>query len=287
MVKEVIELFIVAILTIFVVLIIIIDQVKEKNKSRLENQSIIYDEQNINRFRRIRFPFIMCIITFILGCLLAYTSIGMPFGKDFFIVLLASYIPFIVFLILTLLCYYLGKKKQIRFICKAITGILVLLLFYYYIGVIFIIGFLEAENPVTDLKYYKHQIHGTELTKVFPKKIPENVENIKFYYAPGILQAGTNYMLYYVDRNMTMEKFNKKYKSKAIWIGHKKEYKEKEGLLVGAFSLTPANYKNEDDFIIYLVDGKCDDSGYCNHGKFLLSAYNEQTNEVIFRAEYW
>lgn len=285
--EEGVKVGIVFLLTIFVAVIIMMNLTSSR-KSNLENQSIIYDKnENIIGFKKIRFPFIMSIITFIIGTMLAYTSIGMPVGKDFAIVLLASYLPFIFFLVITLLCYYFGNKKEIRFVFKFISGVLTLLLLYYYVMAIIIIGFLEAENPVTNVKYYKHQVNGTELTKVFPKEIPDDVENVKFHYAPGVLQAGTNYMLYYVDKNMTMEKFDNNYKEKAIWIGHKKEYTEKTGLLSGAFSYTPANYKNEDDFIIYLVNGECDDSGYCNHGKFLLAAYNEQTNEVVFRAEYW
>lgn len=252
-----------------------------------DGDSIIYDEKDISVFKKIRFPLIMTILTFMVGCLLAYTSIGIPFGKALFIIFLASYIPFILFLIITLLCYHFGNQKQVRFVFKAISAIFACLLMYYYIIALFLILAMEAENPVTDVKYYRHYVGGTELTKVFPKKIPDHVENIEFYYAPGFLQAGTNYMLYYVDKDMTADQFNQNYKDKAIWIGHKNEYTEKEGLLAGAFSFAPVDYKDEDTYIIYLADGECDDSGYCNHGKFLLTAYNEKTHEVIFRAESW
>lgn len=68
---------------------------------------------------------------------------------------------------------------------------------------------------------------------------------------------------------------------------HKKEYTEKNGLLAGAFVYTPVYYENEDDYILYLVEGRCNDSGYCNHGDFLIAAFNEKTNEVIFRSEEW
>ena len=86
---------------------------------------------------------------------------------------------------------------------------------------------------------------------------------------------------------MTKEKFDKEYKNKAIWIGHKEEYTEKEGLLSRVFTYTPSYYKNENDYIIYLIEGRCDDSGYCNHGDFLISAFNEKTNEVIFSSGEW
>ncbi len=260
---------------------------KRNGISSSNNENIVYDEKSISKFKKIRFPLIMSIITFLVGCILAYTSIGLPLNKDLFIILAVSYFPFLLFLIITLLCYYFGDKKQKRFVFKAIAGVLSWLLIYYYFIAIFTICLLESVNPVTNIKYYKHYVGGSELTKVFPKKIPDDVENIEFYYAPGILQGGTNYVLYYIDRNMTPEKFNENYKKQAIWIGHKKEYTEKNGLLSGAFAYTPAYLKNEEDYTIYLVEGECDNSGYCNHGKFLLAAYNEQTNEVIFSAESW
>ena len=121
----------------------------------------------------------------------------------------------------------------------------------------------------------------------FPKEIPNDVQNIEFYYAPAFLQAGTNYSLYYMDKNMTLDKFDERYKELAIWIGHKEEYTEKEDLLASAFSFTPAEYINEEDYVIYLIKGKCDNSGYCNHGEFSFVAYNDETNEVIFRAAKW
>lgn len=86
---------------------------------------------------------------------------------------------------------------------------------------------------------------------------------------------------------MTKEKFEKKYSNEAIWIGHKENYTEKKGLLSSAFAYTPAYYTNENDYIIYLIEGRCDDSGYCNHGNFMLTAFNEDTNEVVFRSEQW
>ncbi len=170
---------------------------------------------------------------------------------------------------------------------KCIFSFIMTILAFFLVTTLITMCALDAvENPITDVKYYKREIKG-DLLKVFPPDIPDNVENVEFYYAPGFLQGGTNYSLYYIDKNMTMDKFDKKYKDKAIWIGHKDEYTEKRGLLTGAFSYTPAEYENEDDYIIYLVEGKCDNSGYCNHGNYLMTAYNEKTNEVIFRLEDW
>ena len=149
------------------------------------------------------------------------------------------------------------------------------------------ITILMAINPVTNPKYYNFFVNSNDLTEVFPKKILDNVKNVQFYYAPGILQGSTDYVLYYIDNNITLDKFNDQLKNKAIWIGREGEYTEKRGLLTGVFSHTPIEYENKNNFIIYLIEGECDDSGYCNHGNYLLAAINENTNEIIYESSSW
>ncbi len=233
-----------------------------------------------------KLAFNFAIINFIIGTILFYETLFRPINI-ILITLLISYLPFIIFFIISLLsCHLKDNLKAIKVI-KIITKILIYLQVFYYFMAIFIISILISLNPVTNPKYYKFFVNSDELTKVFPKQIPDNVKNVQFYYAPGVLQGSTDYVLYYIDENINLDKFNNYFKDKAIWIGHKKEYTEKKGLLTGTFSFTPIEYKNEDDFIIYLIKGECDDSGYCNHGKYLFAAINENTNEIIYKLSFW
>lgn len=240
-------------------------------------------------FKKIRLPFIMSIITLCIGLFLSYDLVGFPI-KQKPIILLMNFIPFIIFLIIILIIYKNKQKTRMISTLRVASIIIACLSLFYYFYVVFFTALEEVMNPVTNPKYYTMYVSGSRLYKIFPKKIPDNVENVAFFYAPGVLQGGTNYSLYYVDKSMTMEKFDNEYKEKAIWIGRKSEYTEKRGLLTGVFSFTPISdidRKAEDDYIIYLIEGRCDDSGYCNHGDFLVTAFNEETNEVIFRSEQW
>lgn len=72
---------------------------------------------------------------------------------------------------------------------------------------------------------------------------------------------------------MTLDEFDKKHKRHAEWIGQIDDYKEKARVLRGAFYYKPSEYKNENDYVIYLIKGKCDDSGYCNHEYFLIELF--------------
>ena len=231
------------------------------------------------------FQLIMTIITFIIGCGFFYLSKGDPIFLRIKIMLI-GYLPFIIFLTLLLICYFKCNTIPSQYVITTITAILTFFLLGYYISAIFICAFEEAENPITDVRYYKGKVNGN-LLKVFPTDIPNDVEDVSFIYSPGVLQAGTDVALYYVDKNMNIDKFDKKYRPISEWVGHVREYNDKDGLLSGAFSNTPYKYKNENDYIIYLVKSRCDKSGYCNHGNFLFAAFNEKTNEVIFKSSEW
>lgn len=235
------------------------------------------------KFKKCIFPFIMTILTFIIGCSFVCLCKYSPLNLKIKISLI-GYLPTLIYLILLLICYFKCNTKKSQIVITILSIILTFfLLFYYFMAIFF---YVISDNPVTDVKYYQNAVNG-KLLKVFPAEIPDDVKKVKFYYEPGFLQGGTIYSLYYIDKNMTEDKFDKKYRNKAIWIGHKKEYTEEKGLLTDAFSYTPSYFKNENEYLIYLIESKCDNSGYCNHGKFLLAAYNEKTNEVVFQSEQW
>ena len=234
-------------------------------------------------FEKIRFPLIMSIITFLIGIFLSYDSIGFPL-KAQLIIFLVAFIPCILFVIFLFVIYKNKEKQKVYSVFKTISIVITSLLLFYYLIAKFVVVVTEADNPMTNPKYYSFHIPDK---KVFPKKIPKDVDDVKFLYAPGMLQGGTRCTLYYVDKNMTLDEFDKKHKKQAEWIGHIDDYKEKTGLLSGAFYYTPSEHKNENDYVIYLIKGRCDDSGYCNHGDFLMAAFNEKTHQVVYSTETW
>ena len=238
--------------------------------------------EEVSVFIKIRFYLIMSIITFIIGILLSYDSIGFSLNAQTIILALAFF-PCVLFIVFLFIVYKKRNNEKLTSILKIISVIITCFLWmYYFIALVFIV-LIEATNPMTNPKYYKY--HRPD--KIFPKNIPENAQNVNFVYYPPILQGGMRHTLYYIDDNMTIYEFHKKYKNEAEWIGHLNDYKENRGLLDGVFSYTPSKYKNENDYIIYLIEGSCDDSGYCNHGSFLIAAFNNQTHEVVYSTETW
>lgn len=252
-------------------------------------EKVVNKEEKV--LKKYIFPLIMGITSFFIGSFFVYETIGVPLKAELEI-LVFSYLPTLLFILNTILMYKFHNSKKIITTFHILSIILTCILFIYYFIAIFIIVAIQAVNSVSNPIFYKHYVSGTYLTKVFPKNIPKNVDNVQFHYNPPLLQGGSNYYLYYVDENMTSEKFDKKYKSKSMWVGHKEKYNEKKGLLSGDLLMysKESYYKkqeHENDFVIYLVEGKCDDSGWCNHGEFLYTAFNNKTKEIIYRAEKW
>lgn len=265
---------------ISLIIFCIYESVKKK-KTRNEEQ-----DKKVSTLKKIRFPFIMGLITFLIGTFLSFNSVGVPI-KVRITILFISYLPVVLFLIIVFLIYRFKDNKKIVFNFKAITLFISLVLIVYYFYSFTFISLKATINPVTNPKYYKYYVTGERLKNVFPDEIPNDVENVEFYYSPIFFQEGKKYALYYVDKDMTIDKFDQEYKDKAIFIGYKKDYTENDGLLPYLFIHTPSYYKNEDNYLIYLVEGNCKGASYCSHGDILFAAFNEKTNEVIFRSQQW
>lgn len=231
------------------------------------------------------FLFMMCIITFLTSIFFFYFTIGDDWSYRY-IIILCGVFPFLFYLVITIVSIKFSNIKTVQTITSLLSIAFSLILLFYYFHVLFLSLIMETDHPSKDIKYYSHYVKSDYLLEVFPNSIPNNVENVQLLYSPGLLQAGTMYSLYYVDKSLQVENFDNRYMEKAEWVGYIKNYDDKDGLLSGRFYNTPVEYKIE-NFRMYLIDSYCDDSGYCNHGRFLLVAINQDTKEVIYRSESW
>lgn len=246
-------------------------------------------------FKRSKKSTIASIVTFFLFWAIYASTMGMYFDQKIKFIILGI-IPFLLFLTVAILINinykkiwvqkFISKfnsKNIVRILCEILTVVLIFVLVEYYMILFLFMADSEIENPEKDIRYYS-RFMNKELLRVFPSEIPSSVENIKFISHPGLLQAGSTIELSYVDNKMTASEFDSIYRKKATWVGFIDEYEENDGLFSTEMFY---RFRNENNFKIYLIDGKCDNSGYCNHGKRLLAAYNETTKGVIFQHSEW
>ena len=148
---------------------------------------------------------------------------------------------------------------------------------YFGMYTLFSISYLN-NHPITNSKYYSKiyysKIMGFSfILREFPTKIPKQATDAYFY------DDLNSYILYYVDKDMTKNKMDNKYKKKTIWTGKIYDNDKKVCLKYQPFSNTPVSSIKEKDFTIYLID--CDENGNVTHYTFV--AYNEKTHEIIYK----
>ena len=227
--------------------------------------------------------FIICGLIALWGILTTSLAYGISLYLKMLLVLI---IPVIVFGIALYRKYKYRINKNARSNINWFTTFALLLLPIYYFFTLFILGFESATTDVTNYKFYNDFIYG-ELYEVFPKKIPKNAENISFYHIDPFLQGGEINSLSYKDDSLTSSIVEEKYKSKSTWIGNADSEEVPEAVNdYGLFSNISINGKKE-NFILYVNSARCDNSGYCNHGEYILVAYNDITKEIIFKEEHW
>lgn len=235
--------------------------------------------------RNSKFQIVLAIINFLIFALFVYSTKYDSWIYRYKVLLWAS-LPFIVCLILAVLKNKHYSNNKVKGAINVISGLLIFINFMFFC--VLSIGYViwKGESPKLNIKYYTNYIERYDYVKdIFPKDIPNNVTNAEFYHIPGFLQGADEIVLYYVDKDLNIEEFDRKYKDKTEWIGYKDDYYQKEGLLVG--SLLYNKLDNDKDFKIYLFDSYCDDSGYCNHGYYILVGVNENTKEVIYKTSNW
>lgn len=242
----------------------------------------------INKYYgKAQFPFIMTIIALLFGLLCIYLMIDVKESNNKILTVCNGLLPFIVFLLITRLTYAYREKKNTKLISNLVTAILSLFFISYFVTYTFTIVTFDAfMNPEVNIKQYRKYVHSERLLRAFPSEIPSDAENPILIYSPGILQAADKYMLYYIKPNINLLDFDNKYGANAKWVGYYNDEEKPLGTDI-TFGDLPIKYSEESNFKIYVLESYCDDSGWCNHGNYLLVAVNEKTRQVVHVSMVW
>ena len=227
------------------------------------------------------------IITFIVTLFLAVwalsTSNSLAYGRILYIfMIVAELFPPILCLIAIFLKYKF--KEQDKKIIDTILIIFIVLLPVYYFCVIFIYAIGRVDKDITNPKYYHSFVYG-ELYVAFPKEIPSNVTNVKFFHRDPFLQGGLYDELYYIDNSLTQEVVDNKF-SNSIWSGELDSDDEPRGTPYDPFYFIPV-VGEKLDFKEYVFKAYCYKEDSCNHGETIVVFYNDKTKELLYFHEDW
>ncbi len=233
------------------------------------------------------------IIFLIIFVFLLIASIYDPscfYNKPLFISsIILFFIPLLVNIIIFIKTLNHKISDKVGIIVSTILG---LFFIAYIIILIFIFAFLESINPVYNYKaYYGLYDSKDELINKFPNEIPSNAKEIEFYYKPGVMQANTEMGLSFKTDEKTIGKYINEYEKEAIWYGKKEDdpFATTDGTNVynDSYFLNDGKHEIDNDYTVYYFVNYCDDSGYCNHGKYSVAIINKNENVCIFNYNYW
>lgn len=157
-----------------------------------------------------------------------------------------------------------------------LTTILTIVLLLASIFYFFLLTIWTATTETTDIRYYSRAYDQIEdedgVEDVFPRRIPDDAENIDFSYRPQFLQGGEVFELSYTTTEEKLTEWKTVLTKEAEWIGSNKEWHEENHW---GF--------HDEDSVRYHFDW---DGGY-NHGEMSYVLIDEEANRITFYYSEW
>jgi hypothetical protein len=224
--------------------------------------------------------------------------INIVFGRYFHFLCLALFLvppPFFYFLWRHIRYYELRKTKRI--VIRTIGIVLSAALLLFSSG-----KMLSDETfvPVKDPGDYQHMLRlydyptNTQMAH-FPKKIPADAKDVKFYELPGFLQGGDNFVLKYRTTSAEIANMISEYEGKAKAVVDMSEYNSDQsdlgnGICMPELTSDMTGYGSgglPDDFRVFILETDSDGTSWNNHGTTSGFAVSTQRNEIVYWYEVW
>lgn len=187
---------------------------------------------------------------------------------------------------------HLKSASDAIFLCVYAT-FFGLIMFLFSLIVIPCVIFYDETRDVTDVASYERVIERScfrnDLINQFPKEIPQDAVNAKFYYSPfAIGQGGQEIALGFQANANTINQYIMRFSKQASWIG---SARDADAGRHGVFGVTYSCLSGSDsqfleDYTVYVMKSKPYSKGW-NHGENSLVVINERNDEILFSASRW
>jgi len=189
---------------------------------------------------------------------------------------------------------YLFYQKEISGKVAISFSIIILIASIIVLSIAFmVIVITDLTSEVTDIKEYKRILNlevYDEMLYQFPKEVPKNAENVKFFYRPQFLQGGMQMELKMTLDEQIINSYIVNFKDKCkqiINIDNKEVLWDLDN--VGIFTLGDhvVEERIEKGFTIYLLESEPYKTNNWNHGYVIFIAVNDAKTEILFQSEVW
>ena len=241
---------------------------------------------------------------------LVFTVLSALIGSYFFydwriekvnpLLCLSNFIPSVIFFIIYKLEKKYGSKKKIQTISHVIIlfTLIPCILFLYFTN-----SFIPVEYGIRNLRKYSSILNNkwnNDLVHHFPKKIPNDAEDVKFFYRAGFMQGGAVIQLSYTttpeEINKLYDHFSKK-KTRSFFGGNSNNHMNQENGMPTTFFYTADTeyHKFPKDYEIMIFDWIPSEKEKkrrnlkrsFNHGKSHGAAISKKRNIIVYWAESW
>lgn len=246
------------------------------------------------KYSQFVFPAICAAFSAVMFAMLYWLIIVSTVTPPYFAGLLLL-VPVIVFSALAVTAY---RSKSSTVAVNTVTAVLIPVFAVLSVILFIYVGFSEAVEPCDDPRYYTRVYNtygdGSLVAEVFPERIPDGAENVRFHYHGAFLQGGGEFSLAYGDDPASLEPVMAELEEKAVWHGGLSELGEWEDR--PSYLRTDSSwgiFDIHDDATVYLIDYRNpygeDEDGYdwWNHGEYIIASVSKESGEVLYRHCYW
>lgn len=151
----------------------------------------------------------------------------------------------------------------------------------------------ESTTVITDTAYYDRVIQSLErapgqLGQYFPDEIPQEAENVQFFYRPPFIQGGGTVALKFDAQPEQMRGYVDQLTHTAVWRGKATDTKAGQfGISDSTFRLSQMQYELPADNTIYVLFSRSSPQGDWHHGTQTLATINQEETEILFLIQQW
>jgi len=217
------------------------------------------------------YPILMSICAFVcfLGVVLLMADTVQPlWGRTMLLLLPAVILGAVGLLSLN------GKLSMNKtvILTTILTIVLLLASMFYF----FLLTIWTATTETTDIRYYSRAYDQIEdedgVEDIFPRRIPDDAENIDFSYTPQFLQGGEVFELSYTTTVEKLAEWSARLTGEADWIGSNKEWLEAHNRIFSG--------KDSTRYLLYWDGGS-------NHGEMCYVLIDEEISRITFYYSEW
>lgn len=241
--------------------------------------------------RKLSFPWVMTAIFFLMF-VAAYIFVTVYAVRPYYLAGLLFAVPFFCFGLIALIA---GKRnKRVKW-ANIMTAVLIPVFLAAACLLFSLISMHAATTEVTDLRYYNRALARSSYREwareggvdFFPKELPRDAGNIRFYYTPSFMMGGDTLALGFSVSGELLEKYDGFLSPAAEWKGKYGNVDMSYRWALSWLFSEPDTMPLSADDTVYILHKQPYLENNWNHGKIAFAIINPERGTIAFCYKRW